>query len=389
MHIAIEASTWINQRGYGRFTRELTRALLNQRGPHRFTLVLDASAAQAADLPDTPRVIVNTRRAVTEAAVSGGSRSPIDLWRMSRALSSRTFDVVLFPTLYSYTPVFSRARQVLVVHDALPERMPDMVLGSTRARWLWAAKSWLACRQASVVATVSAASADDVRVHLPVGRKPVVVLTEGAAPIFTAEAGPKDEDRVAAIVPAGCRFVLYVGGFSPHKRVVELVTAFGDLLAADAMGDVHLVLAGPLDDRFHSALDRVRAARDGLGDRSLRVVMPGFVPDETLAVLYRRATCVVLPSMLEGFGLPAVEAMACGAPLVVSATPALRELCGDAAQYISSMSDLPGAIGRLLYDADLRARCRAAGFARSTEVGWNRGAERLLAAIERLGHPSP
>ena len=124
LNVAIEASTWVNRRGYGRFTRELTRALLRAGSGHRFTLVVDSGAAAADDLPDAPRVVVDTGEAVVHAAASDASRSPRDLWGMSRALSATAFDVVLFPTLYSYVPVLSRGHVTVVVHDAMPETMP-------------------------------------------------------------------------------------------------------------------------------------------------------------------------------------------------------------------------------------------------------------------------
>jgi hypothetical protein len=99
VHVAIEASTWVNPRGYGRFTRELTLALLRAGSAHRFSLVADSGAARAPNLPDVPVVEVATRRAVVDSATAASYRSPADMARMSARLS-RGFDAVLFPTNY-------------------------------------------------------------------------------------------------------------------------------------------------------------------------------------------------------------------------------------------------------------------------------------------------
>ncbi len=201
LHIAIEASTWINPRGYGRFTRELTRALLRAASPHTFTLVVDSGAAEAKDLPDVRRMVVPTRRSVVDAASATGSRSIADLVLMSRALSSAEFDAVLFPTLYSFVPLWSRAHVTVVIHDALPEKMPDLVLGSRYARLQWNLKTRLACRRGDLLATVSESSAREIRANLPVRGRALLALTEGSAQLFSPVVTPDDERLVNQSVP--------------------------------------------------------------------------------------------------------------------------------------------------------------------------------------------
>jgi glycosyltransferase involved in cell wall biosynthesis len=383
VHVAIESSTWINPRGYGRFTRELIRALLRVPSPHTFTLVLDSGAAAAEDLPDTPRIVVPTAQAVTAAATHDGSRSPADLWRMGAALSAKSFDAVVFPTLYSYVPVVSRAHVTVVVHDAMPEAMPEMVLGTRRARALWKAKTWLACRRADLVATVSEASAAEIRRHLPLQRDTgVAVLAEGVDSIFTQHADPDDAAARSSWVDAATRYVLYVGGLSPHKRVAALVSAFGAVAARPEHSTLRLILAGPggldtfrLDDRG------LAAALDAIGPARPRVVHTGFVPDPTLAALYRGAACVVLPSIVEGFGLPALEAMACAAPVLAARTAALQEVCADAVEYFDTVDQLPDRLERILTDRQLAARLRVAGPRRAAAFSWDDAATRWLASV--------
>lgn len=383
MRVAIEASTWINPRGYGRFTRELIRALLRAKSPHRFSLVLDAGAvAAASDLPAAEVIPVPTRHTVVSAATANGSRSPADLWRMSTYLS-RGFDAVLFPTNYSFVPVQPGRFVTVVIHDAIPETLPELVLGNARSQLLWKAKNRLACWQADLIATVSESSARDIRRLLPVGNRRLVVLTEGASAVFSPEPTAGDEALVTAAVPRAGRFVLFVGGISRHKQVDQLVKAFGIVSATSGNEDLQLVLVGP-EDRDQFAVDQggVRDAIEALGPRKTRVIRTGFVSDQTLAALYRSAECVVLPSMAEGFGLPALEAMSSGAPLVVTATPALQELCGDAAEYVHDIERLSDVVGRLLKDAARRTALRHAGVTRARQFSWDESARRLLAAFD-------
>src|SRR5205085_5905926 len=127
------------------------------------------------------------------------------------------------------------------------------------------------------------------------------------------------------------RYLLDVGGRHPHKNLPRLTEAFARVSrdAGAGAGALKLVLVGDLGDVFHTHVPALRAAvaRHGLGDR---VHFPGFVPDDDLVFLYNRAYALAQPSLLEGFGLPPVEAMACGVPVLYSRAGALPEVVGDA-----------------------------------------------------------
>lgn len=383
VRIAIEASTWVNPRGYGRFTRELARALLRAASTHRFTLVLDSGAAAAAsEIHGADIVVVKTGRAVVDAATATGSRSPFDMLRMSAALSR--FDGVLFPTNYSFVPVLPGRFVSVIIHDAIPETMPELALGSRRAQRMWRAKNRLACWQARLIATVSEASATEIRKHLPVASRELVVLTEGAGSVFSPDPVAGETALVRSAVPLPGRYVLFVGGISPHKRVAELVRAFGVVCGRAGFDDLQIVLAGP-DGRDQFAADQsgVAEAIQSLGPARNRVVKTGFVSDQVLAALYRNAECAVLPSMAEGFGLPALEAMSSGTPVIVSTHPALREVCGDAAEYIDNIDTLGGVLHRVLSDTARREELRRRGLARARLFSWDEAARRLIAVYDR------
>jgi alpha-1,3-rhamnosyl/mannosyltransferase len=143
------------------------------------------------------------------------------------------------------------------------------------------------------------------------------------------------------------------------------------------------VLAGPgANDTFAADRSGVADAIADIGLAAGRVVQTGYVDDATLAALYRRAQCVVLPSRMEGFGLPALEAMASGAPLIVSRNQALEEVCDAAAEYVDDMDQLPAALRSVLGDATRRRALRCAGIERATHFGWDEAARLLLSALD-------
>ena len=169
--------------------------------------------------------------------------------------------------------------------------------------------------------------------------------------------------------------MLYVGGISPHKNIAALIEAFAVLHQQHPQ--YRLALAGDVSgDVFHSAykdLQRLIAARrlDGAA------VFTGYVSDNELVQLYNAATVFVLPSLMEGFGLPAIEAMACGTPVIASARGALPEVVGAAGVLFDPAhpGELEAALQRLVQQPELRERLRHAGPARAAQFSWDaRGA---------------
>ena len=167
------------------------------------------------------------------------------------------------------------------------------------------------------------------------------------------------------------RFVLYVGGISPHKNLGTLLDAFARLRRDPTCSDCRLVLVGDYSgDVFYSAYDELRQKTKllGLGEA---VHFTGYVADEDLVHLYSAAEVFVLPSLLEGFGLPVIEAMACGAPVVASRRGALPEVVGSAGLLFDP--DRPGD----LYDV-LRRVLTDHGAARSPAASWTTARRRVL-----------
>lgn len=178
-------------------------------------------------------------------------------------------------------------------------------------------------------------------------------------------------------------FILYVGTAYPHKNLEQLVEAIVRLRVEDSR--LTLVLVGR-EDYFYRRLKALVAER-GYNQSDRVVVFTGYVNDDVLDALYRAAELYVCPSLYEGFGLPGLEAMARGTPVLSSQTSSLPEVYGDAAAYVNpaSVNDLAAAIRQLLHDPARRDQLRQRGFARVQQFNWARMAEETLAVYNDLG----
>jgi alpha-1,3-rhamnosyl/mannosyltransferase len=394
MRIGVDATCWANGRGYGRFTRELVAAMAAEAPDDEFVCLLDERAHEhfALRAPNVRAVVVPQRVSPTTAAGADSSRAPADMLRLTRAVHSAQVDVFFSPSVYTYFPLPPRTRAVVTVHDAIAERFPALTMPSARARLFWNAKVWLALRQADLVLTVSDHAAREITAMLGVPPARLRVALEAPAAAYVPSTDRADVDRVAAAcgLPAGARWIAYVGGFNPHKRLEDLVSAHAGLVrargGARAPDAPHLVLVGVTSgDVFHGAHASIEAAIAAAGTADL-VHRPGFLPDAELRHLLSGAVALALPSEAEGFGLPAVEAAACGTPVVATTASPLPELLEGGGIFVAprDVAALEQALGSLLDDAGRRARMGAVALERASRLSWPAGARAALAALREV-----
>ncbi|MEA2626508.1 MAG: hypothetical protein QOD06_2553 [Candidatus Binatota bacterium] len=382
MRILVDATCWPNRRGFGRHARSLVTALVEVDRENRYTLVMDGDGS--GPLPPGVEVRrVRTTVPTTVAASANGRRTFGDLYAMSRALSDPAFDVVLFPAVYSYVPVLSRARKVVIVHDTIAHDYPEMALSGRASRLFWSAKTAVALRQAHAVVAVSEYARRSVVDRLRVSSRRTFVVGEAADSVFRVIDDPRPTPQLHDQGVTG-DLVVHVGGFSPHKNVDLLVDVFAAI--AGRYPDARLVLVGEGErEVFRSCYDAVRRRAEGSGLAG-RVVFTGFLPDEDLVVLLNLATVLVMPSMMEGFGLPAVEAAACGCPVIATDASPLPELLGDAGLYVrpGDRADLESALTRVLESAGLRERMSAAGIEAARRLTWEDAARRMAEILRQV-----
>lgn len=267
-----------------------------------------------------------------------------------------------------------RVPQVLMVHDLRPLTHPEPSLQSLYFR-AWVPALLRSCRH---VLTNSAYTASEIlrATGIPEARISVVPLGYDRRAFRVQE--PWVASDLGALVPPGAPFLLNVGQAYPHKNLERLVQAF----AALGEVEVRLVLAGKPHRTQTPRLHRL-VAELGLGDRLL--FLP-YVPFARLPDLYRGALAFVYPSLWEGFGLPVLEAMACGTPVLTSPGSGLAEAAGNAALLVDprSMSALRDALAHLIADAPLRTRLRTAGLAQASGFSWERTGAETLSVIKGL-----
>jgi glycosyltransferase involved in cell wall biosynthesis len=265
-------------------------------------------------------------------------------------------------------PLVTR-RQVLVVHDATVRALPENF--SARFRAVYRFLLPRLCRRADLVVTVSEFSRREIGRWYGADVAAMPVCFEGGDHI---KAVPADESVIDRLDLKGRNFFLGVGVDSANKNIKTVVKAFQQAKLNDAM----LVLTGARDPKVFGHLNI--AAGDGV-----RAV--GFVSDAELRALYEHALALVFPSYYEGFGLPPLEAMTCGCPVIISEQPALMEVCGDAA--LTCQADDTLAIMRhmrmLATDPALRERLAKAGRARAKRFTWESAARSLLDYCLTLG----
>lgn len=306
------------------------------------------------------------------------------LWEQTALpVLSRRHRLALLHGTVAITPVVSPCPTVVTVHDLSFLRFPQAF--PRLQRLYLRTQAGRSARAARRVIAVSRATKEDVvrLLHVPADR--VDVVYNGVDEAF----GPAPQAQVEAFRRARGlppRAILHLGTLEPRKNLVRLVQAF-DLVRRRGHQDVALILAGGKGWDYTAIFQEV--ARLGL---EAAVLFPGYVPDAELPWWYRSAAVFAYPSLMEGFGLPVLEAMACGAPVVTSSASSLPEVAGDAASLVdpTSVDGLAAALAELLDNAELAQERRERGLQQAARFSWRRTAQETAAVYRRSLHlPAP
>jgi glycosyltransferase involved in cell wall biosynthesis len=384
LKIGIDATCWNNNRGFGRYARALLAALFRGDDQNEYTLIFDAPPQFEPPGSRAKLSFITSRRPASIAASADGHRSIVDMMRASRAMSDRRFDLVIFPTVYSFVPVVSRARKIVFIHDLIAETFPQLTVPRLRSRVFWKTKVALGVMQSDVVVTVSEYSRRMLleRFKLPADR--VAIVGAASDPVFRRLQEPELSRQLEALGISGAgRTVTYLGGFGPHKNLEQLVDVFARVSRRPEYGDVRLIMVGEFArEVFHTHFSEIQARVQALGIED-RVIFTGYLADEDLVVLLNRSTVLALPSLMEGFGLPAIEAAACGCPVIATTASPLPEVLGEGGLYADPQSaeQLEKAIEQVLSSEPLQARMRAAGLDAARRLTWDAASQQLQSVI--------
>lgn len=389
MRIGVDACCWANKRGYGRFTRELLKALITIDQKNDYWFFLDKDTASANEFPERINlVVVPTLVPPTTAASASGRRSFRDLWVMSQWVMRHDLDIFFFPSVYSYFPIFNQTKIVVTIHDMIADRHPSAVFPNKKLMFFWKLKQYIALWQAHLILTVSEYSRRQIIKYCKVPESRTCVISEAASSIFTVL--PKDEKMREVLcryeLDLGERFLLYVGGISPHKNLKTLVQAFHRLTTDPMFVDMKLILVGDYqNDSFYSDYPALRSQVNHL-HLEKRIIFTGFIEDTELVYLYNAATMLVLPSLEEGFGLPAIEAMACGTPVIASNTGSLPEILGEAGRFFNphNPDEILSVMKGVLAHEELRQEMKYSGLMRAKTFLWDIAARDTLSIFDDL-----
>jgi len=372
--VAIDARKWRDY-GIGTYVRNLVRHLA--RLDRETTYFLFCNPADEATLRDLAENFVP----VVDDSPGYSFKEHVSIPFKLRRLGAN-----LLHTPHYVRPIFCPIPSVVTIHDCIhllfPEYLPNEMA------WRYAHfMMGQAVRRSAIVFTVSQASRNDILRFYPWADPDKVQVVHNAIDADLLEdPGPEEMERVRERYQIRGRFVLFVGNVKPHKNLERLIAAFARLRHEPGHDDLKLLLIGDDVSRYGSLRRSVEAA----GVRQ-DVRFFGFVPHRTLAALYRMASVFAFPSLYEGFGLPPLEAMACGTPVVTSRLSSLPEVVGDAAVLIDPY-DVDAIAGGLLeaLDGAGRGALIEKGYARASTFSWERSVAAVHAGYMKvLGRTAP
>ena len=379
MHVAIDYTAAVRQgAGIGRYTRNLIRALADLDSGNQYTLFVAGGWGQGDGLGAW-------RSNFRVRTVPLTDRVMHILWQRLRIpvpMQVITGAIDLFHSPDFVLPPVGRTPAILTVHDLSFLRVPEYFVPGFRD-YLEEAVSRGVGRACHILADSNSTRSDLIKL-MGVGPDKVTVLYPGVEHRFSRVRDADTLARVTERYELPERFILGLSTLQPRKNFDGLINAFRQLLADESHregSDLHLVICGGMGWMYKDMLETVK--RYGLDDR---IHFPGFVSDEDLPALYSLASVFAFPSWYEGFGLPVLEAMACGTPVVAADNSSLPEVVGRSGLMVdaSDRDQLVAALSRLLTDHDLRTALVSAGRVHAAQFTLTKAAEDLLALYKRF-----
>lgn len=369
--IAIDYTAAVRQKaGIGRYTRALVGALAGLDRANAYTLYVPRNGralGEAEEFPPNFRIVRGPL----------GERAMVTLWQRAQVplpleLLTGAVDVVYSPD-FVLPPARAR-RNILTVHDLSFRRVPETAVPNLR--WYLEGAVPRAVNRADVILADSHATREDLIELFGADPARVRTLYSGCDARFRRVTAPAELERVMARYDLRKPFVLNVGTVEPRKNLTRLIEAFARLAPAR---ELELVIAGGRGWLY----DEILAAPERFGVRE-RVRFLGFTPDEDLPALYSLAEVFAYPSLYEGFGLPVLEALACGAAVVTADNSSLPEVAGDAALLVNArdVEALSAALVQALDDTRVRAELQARAMKQAGRFSWQASAETLREVLE-------
>ena len=307
-------------------------------------------------------------------------------WRLPLDLYLHNPRPDVFFSMTHYAPRFSPMPTVVSIMDVAYERFPEMFNASD----LYQLRNWTAysVKNAKKVLTISDASRDDIIKAYTVSKDKVITTYPGIKNIFSLEPHVYGMNQLQNKYHISANFILFVGTLQPRKNIVRLIEAFSKLGIREEdfeIKDLELIIIGKKGWQYEEIL----AAPEKFGVED-RVKFLENIHDDELDIFYKHALCYVLPSLYEGFGLPVLEAMQRGCPVITSNISSLPEAGGDAAMYVDpeNVNDIAEKMNKLINDKKLREELVEKGKKQVKKFSWEKAAKETLEVLQQVAGKS-
>lgn len=373
MRIGIDgrAAKWYRGTGIGTYTYELVNSLNS----------VDNKNDYLVFMPDNCKDSLNLNRNFIQANITETAEGSFwDVVNIPNILKDYKIDLYHVPQNGIGLPVEKECPFLITLHDVIPFKMPETVSKSYLKIFTENIPSII--ERCDGIVTVSDYSKKDIVETLNFPEEKIFVTYLANEDIYI----PIDKILSRYIIKKNYsitdKYILYVGGFSPRKNILGLIEAFS-ILMEKYHENIKLVIAGRKGSSYETY--KSRAEELNIDDK---VLFPGFIALDDLPYLYNASELFIYPSFYEGFGLPPIEAMACGVPVIASDTTSIPEIAGDSARLIDpqNTSDMAEAMLNVLQDENLRNDLIQKGLKRSRQLSWKNTARQMLNVYEKFSN---
>lgn len=375
MTLYLDVSAGVNvPAGLGRYSRSLTYALLPhlEKPPALFYNYIEGRTTPIPNLQELPTTRVKLGYKAWRMAVWTGQMTGRDFRRLLPGIT------IFHAMEHLLMPLNGRPKvpTVMTVHDLIFKLFPEH---HKKLNYLFLNRAMpLFVQKADAIITISEASKRDLIEHYGTPAEKITVIYEAADDHFQPPA-LEEIQAARAKYQLPEQFLLVVGSIEPRKNYSRLIEAL--MILRQKHPDLKLVVVGSKGWLYEPFFQRIEELKAGE-----HVIFPGYVPDEDLPAVYGAATITLMASVYEGFGLPILEAMACGSPVVCSQTSSLPELGGSAAHYFepTDIDSMAAALDSVLGDPSLQEKMREKGLQQVSQFSWERAATETLGVYEKI-----
>ncbi|HWR15798.1 MAG TPA: glycosyltransferase family 1 protein [Terriglobales bacterium] len=362
--------------GVGTYIRNVVRELGNLDRKNEYILI-----GEADRIFDVERLPANFKTVQLAKPVT----STRGYFELRRIVQEERCDLVHLPSLFWLPPYLPPCPYVVTVHDVLDYMYRTTSRHGLRGTLQFYSTRYVLSKASKILAVSNFTKNDVMRLFQIPGDRIEVIYNAIDERFLQGHATPEERQFIAERYQVSYPFILYAGKISPHKNVIRIIEAFSSLKSElskeDRFSELKLIIIGDEVSR-HPDLRRT-VIRSGV-QNDVRFL--GFVPIDVLRIFYDTAAVFVFPSLYEGFGLPPLEAMAHGTPVVTSNTSSLPEVVGNGAMLVNpeNIFDIRRALYRTLTDQALREKLKACGYQQVQHFSWRNSVTRLIEVYETL-----